>query len=591
MAFDGLVLSRVAREMADQLVGGRIDKVQQPTADDVVFVIRAQRTNYRLLLSANKSYPRVHLTTRFIAPMPSQAPMFCMLLRKHLESGTIVAITQWKRERILFIDVQVWDELGERVTRRIVVEIMGKHSNVILLDRPDGMIIDAATHISRAVSRHREVLPGKPYVFPPAQDKYDPLHETAKGFTARRLAAPDPTIAQFVVNTYYGISPFLGKEVAFQLRGRDRVDVADEWRAFADLLQQASTAENPGIVRDAAGSYQAFYLFHPAHVEGTFIRFASVNDCVDAFFAERALSDIARSRAGSYYRLIRTEREKAVGKIEKFRALLDAADDAEAWRVAGELLTAYVHQVEKGATEVVLPNFYDDERPQRIELDPAKSPLENANAYFRRYARYKKGIAVTQEQLQAAQEDALYLDSVLHSLETARAEELSLIEDELRETGYLKATRTISAKKKGTKKSPNAPSRVAPAVYQASDGTPVWIGRNNKENDVMTTKLAKKTDTWLHVKDAPGSHVIIPVSDPSDATLQEAAMLAAHFSRQRDSSKVEVDVVPVKQIWKPNGARPGFVLFEGQRTLTVTLHRDTIEALLASRETHRAANV
>ncbi len=591
MAFDGLVLAAIARELDTALAGGRIDKIQQPTDDDIIMTVRANRINYRLLLSANKAYPRAHLSHSLALPSPPVAPMFCMLLRKHLEGGRIVSVAQWKRERILFVDVDTRDELGDKVVRRIVLEIMGRHSNLLLLDRPDGTILEATSHTPRTINRHREVLPGRSYIYPPAQSKTDPFMETAKGFAMRRTENSDSPAERFVVDTYLGVSPFFGKELAAQLRRETANSISTpsvaatlEWIVFADMLQRAKEARWPTIVHDEARQPQEFYLFPPVHVPGRTETFSSISECVDTFFRERAIADIARSRTSGYMRLIKNELVRSRQKAEKFAALLDAAADAEAWRVMGELLTAYPHEVSKGQTRVFLPNFYDQETPLSIDLDPAKTALENANVYFKRYNKYKKGRVKTLEQLEAARTDTLYLESVLHELESCALSDLPQIEAELREAGYLKKTPN-SRGQTGKKTEP-----LRHATYFAQDGTPIFVGRNNRENDQLTLRIARKTDLWLHVKDAPGSHVIISSPDPAQDTIYDAAMLAAYFSKLRHSGKAAVDVVPVKQIWQPNSARPGFVLFEGQQTLMVRLDPERVECLLkTAQETKQAA--
>ncbi|MCY0877242.1 MAG: NFACT RNA binding domain-containing protein [Firmicutes bacterium] len=594
MAYDGLLLSGLTNELDKELAGGRIDKIQQYSNDDVVLIIRADRANKRLLLSSNKSYPRMHLTTQFVAQSPANPPMFCMLLRKHLEGGRVQRVSQFKRERIVFIDIETYDELGERAVRRLVIEVMGRHSNILLLDRPDGTIIDATTHMSKAANRHREVLPGRPYEYPPHISKADPLYETEKGFLEKRTVDPHTPIHKFLAEHYMGISPFFGKEVLYHRDLLTHVDALGEWRIFADLLQAALDHQQPVILRDKLGHMFAFYVFVPRHVTGELLLCESVNECVDQFYSARAMSDIARAKTANYLRLVRQERDKAVARAQKFSDLLAAGNDAEAWRVAGELLTAYLHEVPRGASTVTLANFYDGEQPLTIELDPAKTPLDNANAYFKRYAKYKKGLAITAEQLSLASEDARYLESVLHELEHCRVDEIPAIEAELREAGFLPTEKVKPRKesgpgkpgKRGGSKAPDktGPTREKPTfpVYCATDDTPIWVGRNNRENDLITFKTAKKSDLWLHVKNAPGSHVILPVANPTAAAIYDAALLAAHFSQLRDSSKVEVDVVPVRQLWRPNRARPGFTLFEGQETIVVTMDKTRIEALLTT---------
>lgn len=605
MAFDGLVLAALARELRATLIGARIDRVQQPTPEDLVLTLRAERQNVRLLLSANKTYPRAHLTTLFFAPGPPTAPMFCMLMRKHLEGGRISDIRQHGRERILFIDVETRNELGDRVTRRLVAEFMGKHSNLTLLSGPDGIILDAIFRITRAVNRHREILPGCSYVYPPEQAKMDPLLETRQGYLDKRQADPDSIFERHLVDAYWGVSPFFAREAAFRMADAKPpspsiAEAEREWLYFADVLSQAEAAEQPTLIRDHKGGLRGFYVFPPRHMAGEAVHFASVSACLDEFYTERAVTDILRAKTSSYLRLMRNHRDRARQKIEKFSALQDAAAAAENWRVAGELLTAYLNEIPRSARAVELPNFYDGDQLQRIELDLAKTPLENANAYFKRYQKYKKGIDVTREQLEQARMELAYAESVLHELETCRLSALPAIEAELREAGFVKTPEKSGKKGKPSKtgnpggprqtgKSQSGSGRAARqgdktphATYRATDGTAIFVGRNNRENDALANKLAKKTDIWLHVKDAPGSHVVIAHPQPSDQTVLEAALLAAHFSSLRESAKAPVDVVPVKNLRKPPKAPPGYVTFEGQRTLMAPMNPELLAQLLAT---------
>ncbi len=571
MAYDGLVLSAATNEMSALLTGARIDKIQQPTDHDIVLTVRNGRTTYKLLLCANKSYPRAHITTRFATQNPAIAPMFCMLMRKHLEGARIERISQFRRERILFIDVEGRDELGEPALRRLVLEIMGKHSNLLLLNAADGIIIDAISHVTSRVNRFREILPGRPYVYPPVQDKSDPFLETREGFLEKRALQKATSIEKFLVQHYLGISPFFGKEVACRLQANE------EWTVFSQLLTWCQQSQHPAVMVDQRGEMSAFYLFETLHTGLKAQIRPSVNDCIDLYYTARALRDIAHAKAGAYLRLIRTERDKAALKIDKFEQLLAASKDAEQWRISGELLTAYLYVAQKGQTEVWLPNFYNEETPLCIALNPALTPLENANAYFKRYAKYKKGIGITQEQLALAKEELVYLDSVLHELETCHVEDLPAIEAELRLVGYLRKQVVVSKKKIVMEK------KFTPTRYVSSDDISIMVGKNNQENDMISLKVARKTDIWLHVKDAPGSHVIIEHPNPPESTLLEAGMLAAYFSRQRDSSKIAVDYVPIKNLWKPNKARPGFILFTGQQTMQVTIVEAKLDTLLQTR--------
>ena len=574
MAFDGIVLSALVGELQDRLAGGRIDRIQQPTGDDLVLTIRSQRSNYRLLLSSNKAHPRIHLSAQFALPSPIVAPMFCMLMRKHLEGGRIREIAQIGRERIAYIDIDARNELGDVVTRRLMIEIMGKHSNIVLLAEADGVIIDATNHTPASVNRHREVLPGRRYVYPPAQAKIDPYLEDGGGFSQKRASDRAP-LSRFLVDHYVGVSPFLGKETEFEVNQRQTAAAADEWETFSALLARAKRLDQPAVVFDEQHRPVAFYAFIPRHVTGDVRTYASLSEALDVYYEKLAVADIIRSKTSNYLRLAKNEVDKNRNKISKLSAQLDAREEAENWRLQGELLTAYLYQLKKGEAEVTLPDFYHDNQPLTITMDPAKTPLENANSFFRRYQKYNKGLHKTEEQLELAKHDLVYWESVVHELESATFENLPLIEAELREAGLLKKNFTLQAVRQ--KKAASSY-----AAHQSSDGTPILVGRNNQENDHLTFRVAKKSDYWLHAKDAPGSHVILKGDAPSEQTLYEAALLAAYYSKMRTSAKAQVDVVQVKDLWKPNHARPGFVLFTGQRTLMVAMDDEVINRLLHS---------
>ncbi len=572
MAYDGIVLAAVIRELGNHLLGGRIDKIQQPTSDDLILTIRSNRNNYRLLLSSNKAHPRMHLSTHFVMPNPSSAPMFCMLMRKHLEGGRMKAITQFGRERIAAIDIDTYNELGDPVTRRLIIEIMGKHSNIVLLTEPDGMIIDATNHTSSNVNRYREVLPGRPYIFPPAQDKSDPFMENWEGFLQKREHQHSP-LHRFLVENYVGVSPFLGKEVEYEAGLQQALTAKEEWKVFADMIFLAQGQGEPAVIFGNDKSPLAFYAFPPKHVAGEIRTYPSINEAVDIYYKELAMADITRSKTSNYLRLAKNEAEKNRNKISKLSSQLASSEEAEKWRVQGELITAYLYQLKKGEVEVTLPNFYENDRPITIVMDPAKTPLENANSYFKRYQKYNKGRHKTEEQVEIAKIDLAYWESVVHELETTSIDTLPLIEAELRDTGLLKQNASLTEHK-------NKRPQANYVEFRASDGTPILVGRNNKENDHLTFKVAKKTDLWLHVKDAPGSHVILKSESPSEETLFEAALLAAYYSKFKEATKAPVDVVAVKEIWKPNHAKPGFVLFTGQRTLMVAIDQQMIESLI-----------
>lgn len=577
MAFDGIVLRAVAHELMRTIAGGRVDKIYQPLPRDLLFTIRNRGRNYRLLLSANPSYPRVCLSERYKGQNPVEPPMFCMLLRKHLEGGRVTGIRQVDNERILLLDVENRNELGDISERRLVIEIMGRHSNIILIDPETHRILDGIVHVNFGTSRHREVLPGRPYIAPPEQGKISPFAETEAGFLAKRQADGSP-FDKFVVNAYSGISPLIGRELAYRVglaesgshpedgQPLDNAAIpAREWLIFKEFMEPLrSHRYSPTLVVDKSGRPKAFSAVRLTHVAGDAQEWESVSACIEQFFWEKSWRDMLRQKAGDIERVLVAELEKDRNKLEKFRQALTEAAEADRYRVWGELLTASLYQLEKGQTAARVPNFYEEGMPEtEIPLDPTLSPRENAQAYFKKYNKAKKSVPVLEGQIRQTTEQIAYLESVLHLISTADLADLEEIREELEQEGILKA-----AGKPGGQKKKQAASQ--PERFRSSDGIDILVGKNNKQNDYLTMKLAHSADTWLHTKDIPGSHVVIRAKDVPETTLREAAMLAAYFSKARESSQVPVDYTLIKHVWKPNGAKPGMVLYEGQKTLYVT---------------------
>lgn len=558
MAFDGVVTRAVVQEL-HRLVGGRISKIHQPHHSDIVMQIRTQGETVKLLLSANPTYPRIHLTTEEFAN-PLEAPMFCMLLRKHCEGGQIESIRQVGMERIIHIDVRTKDELGDAALRRIIMEVMGKHSNIILVDPASGMILDSAMHVTVAISQYRQVVPGRPYVSPPSQDKADLLRVSQQEFLSS-LDWNGGRLDKQLVDRYTGVSPLLAKEIVFRAGLSTREAL---WEAFSTVREAiAAHHYRPSIVKTKEKEY--FHVVELTHLQAeTTTTFPSVQLCLQAFFEGKALRDTVKQRAHDLIRFVTAERNKNEKKIEKLLQTLEDAREAERFRLYGELITANMHRIKRGDTELVAVNWYDEAGGTlTIPLDPLKSPSENLQSYYKRYNKAKNSIQVVNEQIEQAKAEILYLDGVLVQLEHASLQEAEEIREELVEQGYLR-----DRKKRGPRKKKEA--RPELDRYVSTDGTEILVGKNNKQNDYLTNKLAAPHEIWLHTKDIPGSHVVIRARNCSDQTLLEAANLAAFFSRAQQGSQVPVDYTLVKHVKKPSGAKPGFCIYEQQRTLYVT---------------------
>lgn len=566
MAFDGFVVRALVHELSQAIIGGKIAKVYQPFPDDLLLIIRNQGQNYRLLFSANPTYPRFHLST-VEEENPKEAPMFCMLIRKHCEGGTIKSIEQVGMERVIHIDIQTRDELGDEQTRRMIFELMGRHSNLVLLDLKTEMILDSIRHVTPAISQYRVVLPGRPYVTPPVQEKTNPLHATKEEFISK-IQWNTGRIDRQMVEQYLGLSPLLAKAILHQAGLANHESL---WNSFSQVMDWAKQHHyTPQIVHTAEKSY--FSVFPIPHLDGEQINFATVSQCLESYFHGKAQRDAIKQKAHDLLRFVKNERDKNEKKIVKLEAGKLEAENAQIYQLYGELLTAYLHEIQKGQSEVHLINYYDpDQATLTIPLQPNKTPAENAQIYFKQYNKAKKNLQLVDAQIADAQEEINYFDTLQQQIEVGGLSDIQQIREELEEGGYLRSHQKMKRKRK--------PEQPLPHTYISSTGIPIAVGKNNKQNDYLTIKLAKASHWWLHTKEIPGSHVVIQAEDPDETTIQEAAMLAAYFSKAQLSSKVPVDYTQVRNVKKPRGAKPGFVIYEKQSTIYVTPDEGKIQQM------------
>ncbi|WP_248926458.1 Rqc2 family fibronectin-binding protein [Paenibacillus hamazuiensis] len=580
MSFDGIVVRALVHEL-QACVGGRITKVHQPTDQDIVLQIRAQGQNMKLLLSANPTYPRIHLTQASYQN-PLEAPMFCMLLRKHSEGGIIEAIEQVGMERIVRFQVRQRDELGDISIKTIVVEIMGRHSNIILIDPASETILDGIHHVTPAISSYRIVMPGSKYVAPPEQHKLNPL-DTSKEQWKELLQdsppdRPEESLEQKLVRQLSGISPLVAKEIVFRSgigRDTDVQEAAERlWAPYSELVSEWSAHRyEPNIREQPASGKTYFSVIALTHVAAEGTAFPAVSECLEAFYGDKAERDTIKQRVSDLIRLLQNEKSKNVKKLEKLRETLEEAHDADKYRILGELLTASMHLFQKGDKQVEVINYYDEEqRTISIELDPLLTPSENAQRYFKKYTKTKNSVVAVREQIDSTQEEIRYLESLLQQLDSANLSDIEEIRDELVGQGYIR-----DRQKKARRKKKN--DKPVLACYSSSEGVPIYVGKNNTQNEYLTNRLAHPNDTWLHTKDIPGSHVVIRAAEFGDATLREAAQLAAYFSQARSSSQVPVDYTLIRHVRKPNGSKPGFVIYDNQKTLYVTPDEGFVKGL------------
>lgn len=584
MALDGLVVRALVQEL-QACVGGRINKIHQPSDHDIVIQMRAQGANRKLLLSANPTYPRAHFTEQsFLNPF--EAPMFCMLLRKHCESAVIEAVEQVGMERIIRIRTRQLDELGDISVKLLVMELMGRHSNLILMDPDSGMILDGIHHVTPAISTYRIVMPGAAYVSPPDQHKQNPL-ETDRGSFMSALEvfhsedqAGRKTPEEQIMSAFSGISPLAAREIAHRSFPDEQVEnkvltPAPEqlWAAFSSVMTDIREGRiYPNTVTSTTG--KAFFsVIELTHLAGERRHIDSVSALLELYYGNKAERDTVRQRTSDLLRFLQNERSKNIKKIEKLQETLNEAKDADRYRIQGELLTSSLHQLRKGDKIAEVVNYYDENQAViRIELDPMLTPPENAQRYYKKYAKLKNSLEVVSGQMDSARMEIVYLEGLLQQLDNAGMQDIDEIREELVEQGYLRDRSKKTKKKKKNDK---------PAVtsFLSSEGFPLYVGKNNTQNEYVTNRLGQPSDTWLHTKDIPGSHVVIRGTGFTDITLNEAAQLAAYYSQAKASSMVPVDYTLIRYVRKPNGAKPGFVIYERQKTLFVTPDEGLIKSL------------
>ncbi|WP_347550402.1 NFACT RNA binding domain-containing protein [Pseudalkalibacillus hwajinpoensis] len=560
MSFDGMVMRAVAHETNELLKGGRVTKIYQPYATDLMLVIRSGGKNHQLLLSANPSYARVQITGESYAN-PKEPPMFCMLLRKHLEGSIVEEIKQIDNERILHVTFKARNDLGDLTKRTLIAEIMGRHSNVILLNESD-MILDSIKHLSPAVNRHRTVLPGQDYIAPPAQNKISPFSLSADDLL-RQIDFNAGKLSSQIVQAFGGVSPLIAKEVVHRAGLATRKTLPEAFFTIFNALEEH--AYTPQMV---TSQKEYFSVVELTHLVGETRSFDSASKLLDRFYYGKADRDRVKQQSNDLERFLSNELKKNEKKIEKLTRTIQQAQEADKYQLLGELLTANMHIVKRGDKKVEVLNYYDENGGTVvIELNPQKSPSDNAQQYFKKYNKAKNSIFVLEDQIEKSHQEITYLEQLIQQLTSASPRDIEEIREELEEEGYIK---------KRSHKKKSKPTKPKLDTYESSDGTEILVGKNNKQNEYLTNKLAARSETWLHTKDIPGSHVVIRSTDYSEETLLEAANLAAYFSKARESGSVPVDYTEVRHVKKPNGAKPGFVTYDQQNTLYVTPDQDLI---------------
>ena len=585
MALDGLVVHSLAHELSTKLVGGKIDRVHQPENDEIVLFIRNNKENFKLVLSSSASNPRVYIANDYKKENPIKAPMFCMLLRKYIQSGIITEISQVDFERIIKISVESFDELKEKTVKDIYIEIMGRHSNIILTQ--DNKIIDSIKRIPPSISRVRQLLPNMTYELPPAQDKANPLKGVSIKSFVNTLREFDGPIFKGIYTKYLGISPSVAKEICHQSNislsdkgeGKSRDELSVLYRVFSDLFTKIKNNEyDPCIVIDETlDKVIDFSCINLTFLDGNkFIKNESISQIIEDYYKTKDFKDRVHQRTADLRKSISIKLDRLYHKQKKIEQELKDADNAEEFKIKGELLTSYIYMIEKGMESVEVDNFYDENYSKiTIPLRSNLTPSENAQKYFKKYNKLKTAKIELTSQIALCNEEIEYLENIMLGIENCEnLEELADIKDELIRLGYAKAPFRYKAKK-------DIDLTTKPNKFTSSDGFTILVGKNNKQNDYLTLRIADPEDLWMHTKNIPGSHVIIKCAGKEipDETLYEAAMLAAYFSKGRMSSQVPVDYTMKKHVKKTSGSKPGMVIYETNHTIYVTPSEELVVKL------------
>lgn len=567
MALDGIVIANLTKELKETIEGGKISKIAQPETDELLITIKNNKTQYRLFLSAGASLPLIYLTETN-KPGPLTAPNFCMLLRKHIGSGRILRIWQPGLERIINFEIEHLNELGDLCRKLLIVEIMGKHSNIIFCT-PEGTILDSIKHISLQTSSVREVLPGRPYFIPHTQDKEDPLTITEEAFYASVCQKPMP-IAKALYMTLTGISPLIGEELCHRC-GIESAQSANTlsqlerfhlYHTFARLMEDVKEGLfEPNIIYQGAEPVEFSSVELTQYQDLTRKDFPGISQVLEQYYAAKNAVTRIRQKSTDLRRIVGTALDRNRKKYELQQKQLKDTEKREKYRIYGELINTYGYELEPGAKKLEALNYYTGE-PISIPLDPTLTPKENAQKFFEKYNKLKRTYEALTELVKETGAEISHLESVSVALDIARNEEdLVQIKEELIQAGYIR--------RKGPAKKVKITSR--PLHYRSLDGFDMYVGKNNLQNEELTFKFASGNDWWFHAKGCPGSHVIVKTngSELPDRTFEEAARLAAWYSSKRGGNRVEVDYVEKKHVRKVAGAAPGFVIYHTNYSMVI----------------------
>lgn len=567
MAFDGITVAALVQELKNTLLDGRINKIAQPESDELLLTVKTAQGQKRLYISASASLPLIYLTDEN-KPSPMTAPNFCMLLRKHINNGRIVDISQPKLERIIHFDIEHLDELGDLCRKRLVVEIMGKHSNIIFCN-DKGMILDSIKHVSAHMSSVREVLPGRDYFIPDTMNKLDPLCITRETFV-QALKEKPMALSKAIYTSFTGVSPVVAEEICY-LAGLESAmnanDLSDDilmhlynqFGIYFEAIEKGNFTPAIYYNGEVPKDFSCLELTHFVNYPKT--SYDSISALLSIYYAQKNLVTRIHQKSADLRKVVQTALERNRKKYDLQSRQLNDTLDREKYKIYGELINVYGYGLEEGAKELEAFNYYTNEMV-KIPMDNTKNPQENSQRYFAKYNKQKRTFEALTELIQETKDDIIYLESVSNALDIALSEDdLLQIKEELMESGYVR--------RKCTKKKVKLKSR--PFHYLSSDGYHIYVGKNNFQNEELTFQFANGGDWWFHAKGSPGSHVIVKSNGEElpDRVFEEAGKLAAFYSKNRGNDKVEIDYIERKHVKKANGGKPGFVIYHTNYSLVI----------------------
>jgi len=584
LPFDGVVTKCIVAELKETILDSRIEKIFQPENDEIVLNIRAKGQNLKLVLSANSSYPRIHLT-EVVKENPAVPPVFCMLLRKHLSGAKIIGVEFSDYERIVTLLVESINELGDISIKKLIIEIMGRHSNIILVNS-DNKIIDSIKHVDSETSSVREVMPARPYILPPSQDKTSPEALDIDILFNKTEEYSNTSVEKYLLNRIKGFSPLLCREICFRAGVDEKTPVSALSTHNCECLKKIM---HELISQITCNNFSPCLIFEDSSLEKPIdfhcmeirqhknIKYeSSVSSVLDTFYSKRDYWERSRQKKSGLVKVLNTNIDRCNKKLALQQEKLREVSDREKLRLYGELITANIYNIPKNSKSVKLLNYYSEENEYiEVPLDENLSPQENAQRYFKKYAKAKSAYKYTSEQLNETLSELEYLEGVLLQLENSDSvQEIEEIKEELIEQGYVSSRKKANQKKKNDKVT-------VPMHFKSSEGTDIYVGKNNRQNDLLTMKHASSADIWLHARNIPGSHVIIRKLQKSisENTLLEAAILAAYYSKAKMSSTVPVDYTEVRNVKKPPGAKPGMVIYDNFKTIIVTPDESVVRKL------------